>query len=458
MSKETGRKGGTTFVLRLWRPREHANGRDVDQPEGHDWTETEWQDESDDLGIMALARVTISDPKTTSSCSCIMEVTEKSNERKTDEEEKEEEEVAASTNETSGDCEEPGISFCPPVYLQRYGRVREELTKRLEKLNLDPGSFKAVVEFGCAEFGMHFHLKHLPNVGKIVYVDIDKYLLESRLNNIRPLPFESLCKRETPLTVDVYAGCATLVDSRLVDSDVPVYAIVGIEILEHLNKDVEEKFIFNLFKKYAPPLVILTTPNGDFNTVFGLEKGEFRHWDHRFELSRQEFIEWCTMVCTNFPMYTFSIQGIAEGPPGTEEFGCVSQMAIFELDTKYVADPEVEDRTYLFRNDAFRVDRPSNNIEPDLEDAVISKTSQSEPYELLISVEYPWSPKAPLEARVINEIRYYTNTYTLSSYNLQRHYDNGGGDTVFVGMDTIVEVLDRNVPDAMVERSLEEIL
>ncbi|CAG7833087.1 unnamed protein product, partial [Allacma fusca] len=141
----------------------YSSGRDVDQPEGHDWTETEWQDESDDLGIMALARVTISDPKTTSSCSSIMEVTEKSNERKTDEEE--EEEVEASTNETSGDCEEPGISFCPPVYLQRYGRVREELTKRLEKLNLDPGSFKAVVEFGCAEFGMHFHLKHLPNVG-----------------------------------------------------------------------------------------------------------------------------------------------------------------------------------------------------------------------------------------------------------------------------------------------------
>ncbi len=73
----------------------------------------------------------------------------------------------------------------------------------------------------------------------------------------------------------------------------------------------------------------MTTPNSDFNTVFNLQPGNFRHWDHKFEWSRNEFIAWCDKICQEFPDYIYTIVGIADGPPETAHLGCVSQMAVF---------------------------------------------------------------------------------------------------------------------------------
>lgn len=77
----------------------------------------------------------------------------------------------------------------------------------------------------------------------------------------------------------------------------------------------------------------ITTPNSDFNTVFNLAPGKFRHWDHKFEWSRREFVDWCNHIVGRFPEYSYSIHGIGHGPPETEPLGCVSQMAIFKKST-----------------------------------------------------------------------------------------------------------------------------
>lgn len=48
---------------------------------------------------------------------------------------------------------------------------------------------------------------------------------------------------------------------------------------------------------YSPRLVIVTTPNAEFNVnfpqlMYGTPDSKFRHWDHKFEWTRKEFEEW----------------------------------------------------------------------------------------------------------------------------------------------------------------------
>lgn len=77
--------------------------------------------------------------------------------------------------------ESNAVTFSPPVYIQRYCRVRELLEEVLDspkykELQRDTG--KTVMEVGCAEFGMMRHFKSILDIGKIIFVDVDKQLLE----------------------------------------------------------------------------------------------------------------------------------------------------------------------------------------------------------------------------------------------------------------------------------------
>jgi hypothetical protein len=138
-----------------------------------------------------------------------------------------------------------------------------------------------------------------------------------------------MARRETPLVVEAYAGCITKCDPKILNVDPPIYAIIGIELIEHLDPEVLLGFERTVFGLIRPPLVILTTPNAEFNEVFKLRPGEFRHPDHRFEWTRDEMRDWCSKVCSQYPSYAFTLEGIADGPAETKALGQVSQMAVF---------------------------------------------------------------------------------------------------------------------------------
>lgn len=102
-------------------------------------------------------------------------------------------------------------------------------------------------------------------------------------------------------------GNVAEVDYRLKGSD----AVVAIELIEHLEADVLEKFPYTVFEYTEPRLVIVTTPNADFNVFFpNLANGGFRHPDHKFEWTRKQFQEWSVIfsmcyVETMWPLFTF---------------------------------------------------------------------------------------------------------------------------------------------------------
>lgn len=61
--------------------------------------------------------------------------------------------------------------------------------------------------------------------------------------------------------------------------------------IEHLYPNILEALPYNIFGIIRPLVAIFTTPNADFNVLFPHFSGS-RHWDHKFEWSRQQFQDW----------------------------------------------------------------------------------------------------------------------------------------------------------------------
>lgn len=125
-----------------------------------------------------------------------------------------------------------------------------------------------------------------------------------------------------------------------------------IEVIEHLYPDVLEKCVETVFGQMKPRYVLITTPNREFNVVFDeIEQYEptahtdshseqcttangFRHWDHKFEWTRAEFQEWCSLaILAKYTNYTLAepFSGLGEPPAGAgfDHVGQCTQMALF---------------------------------------------------------------------------------------------------------------------------------
>jgi len=82
-----------------------------------------------------------------------------------------------------------------------------------------------------------------------------------------------------------------------------------------------------VFEFARPGTVVITTPNREYNVTWeSLPAGIFRHRDHRFEWTREEFQEWADRAGGRFGY------GVRYLPIGPEDpvLGAPSQMAVFE--------------------------------------------------------------------------------------------------------------------------------
>jgi hypothetical protein len=81
-----------------------------------------------------------------------------------------------------------------------------------------------------------------------------------------------------------------------------------------------------LFEFARPAMAVLTTPNREYNALWpALPAGRFRHRDHRFEWTREEFRAWAHGIAARFG-YTVRFAPVGEEDP---EVGPPSQMGIF---------------------------------------------------------------------------------------------------------------------------------
>src|SRR5204862_4561062 len=113
-------------------------------------------------------------------------------------------------------------------------------------------------------------------------------------------------------------------DKRLAGCD----AAAVIEVVEHLAPPRLSAFERVLFEFAKPRTIVLTTPNREYNVKWEtLAAGRFRHPDHRFEWTRQEFQVWAKGRAGRFG-YTVRFMGVG---PEAEKVGAPTQMAVFEM-------------------------------------------------------------------------------------------------------------------------------
>jgi hypothetical protein len=89
-----------------------------------------------------------------------------------------------------------------------------------------------------------------------------------------------------------------------------------------------------IFDVYQPKLVILSTPNSEFNIHFpelnyGTPENIFRHNDHRFEWTRLEFQKWCNDQASRYN-YSVYFDGVGILGETVTDVGHCSQIAIFQ--------------------------------------------------------------------------------------------------------------------------------
>lgn len=128
---------------------------------------------------------------------------------------------------------------------------------------------------------------------KIAGVDISEEELEKAIEACLPWPSDYSHKRLHPLVIDIYQGSIGEPDERLKGYE----AIICSEVIEHVYQDVLDSFFPVALGLYRPKILIVTTPNCEYNVHFpnlhyGTDKASFRHADHKFEWTRKEFEAW----------------------------------------------------------------------------------------------------------------------------------------------------------------------
>jgi hypothetical protein len=112
-------------------------------------------------------------------------------------------------------------------------------------------------------------------------------------------------------------------DERLAGLD----AAVLMEVVEHLDPPRLPAMARSVFGTARPGLVVVTTPNAEHNVRYpGLAPGAFRHSDHRFEWTRNEFRSWATTVAA---AYGYDARFLPVGEEDAD-VGPPTQLAVFE--------------------------------------------------------------------------------------------------------------------------------
>ena len=146
-----------------------------------------------------------------------------------------------------------------------------------------------MLDLGCGEGNLLRELLGEPALQAITGVDVSHRALATAHSRLR-LDNLPAAQRER---ITLLQGSLTYQDQRLAGYD----AAVAIEVIEHIDPDRLEASRLPCSEGRSPGAVIITTPNSEYNELFkDLPSGEFRHRDHRFEWTREQFQDWAQAV------------------------------------------------------------------------------------------------------------------------------------------------------------------
>ncbi|WP_349428897.1 3' terminal RNA ribose 2'-O-methyltransferase Hen1 [Microbacterium sp. LWS13-1.2] len=181
----------------------------------------------------------------------------------------------------------------------------------------DAGAHR-VIDMGCGPGALLSRLAKDRSFTRIVGVDVSARSLDQAARVLR-LDAASDADRDR---IDLVHGSVVYRDDRLRGYD----AMILMEVIEHVDPSRLAALQDAVFAGAAPASVIVTTPNADYNSLYPtLASGDFRHSDHRFEWSRNQFRAWANDVASRYGY------GVEFRPVGVEDaaLGAPTQLALF---------------------------------------------------------------------------------------------------------------------------------
>lgn len=175
-----------------------------------------------------------------------------------------------------------------------------------------------VLDLGCGEGRLLKRLLADPTFTAITGMDVAHRALEIAAERLH---LDRLSERQRA-RIQLLHGSLIYRDTRLAGYD----AAAVVEVIEHLDPPRLAAFERGVFEFARPGLVVLTTPNAEYNTMWpSLPAGQFRHRDHRFEWTRAEFQGWAAQVAGRFG---YTVRFVPVGPEDPA-VGAPSQMGVF---------------------------------------------------------------------------------------------------------------------------------
>ncbi|KAG0015273.1 Small RNA 2'-O-methyltransferase [Podila clonocystis] len=237
------------------------------------------------------------------------------------------------------------IYFSTPLWMQRRQFIRQVI---------DENKATSVIDYGCGEAALTSILigetwqNH--QIKRIACVDIDRDCITTAVSACQPQEYDlGDGLRVHDLTIDLYQGSVSEADQRLMGYD----ALACAEVVEHLHPEVLAGFWKTVLGAYSPRLVIVTTPNAEFNVNFpqlkyGTLDSTFRHWDHKFEWTRKGFEEWCSSAAQEYG-YSASFTGVGYLPNQDADVGCCTQIAVLKK-AHSAASSDIDSRPYTLHS------------------------------------------------------------------------------------------------------------
>ncbi|NXY46641.1 HENMT methyltransferase, partial [Ceuthmochares aereus] len=261
------------------------------------------------------------------------------------------------------ECQEEQLTgitkFTPPLYKQRYQFVKDLVEKHKPK---------KVADLGCADCTLLWMLKCCSCIEVLAGLDICATVMKENMHRLTPLLGDYLQPAERRLTVTLYHGSVAHKDPCMLGFDL----VTCIELIEHLEEAELKKFPEVVFGFMAPNIVVITTPNSEFNPLFpGLILS--RHPDHKFEWNRAQFESWALETARSYD-YSVEFTGVGHPPTGMEDVGFCTQIGVFVRKCpQTIESVQSEKPTEAVYQTVFQAVYPSLKDEKYLQNAVVNE-------------------------------------------------------------------------------------